>query len=161
MSHMSGENPIQWRGEGLGTPGEGLEIRDRMSDPKTGSFAFADGSRYVGEYIEEGGVRLRHGTGRFDDGMESYDGAWVKDEMSGSGTYCSASGAVYEGEFKSNRYDGTGKYRWKDGSGYEGGWKEGKMHGQGSYTDQDGVVWSGQFYNGKFFNGKAYLSLRP
>ena len=72
-------------------------------------------------------MRLRHGTGRFDDGMESYDGAWVKDEMSGSGawdvagvplwaaprshppwlcvfacvvlpsgTYCSASGAVYE-----------------------------------------------------------------
>ncbi len=39
----------------------------------------------MGGYVEEGGVKLRHGSGKFDDGIESYDGQWAKDAMDGKG----------------------------------------------------------------------------
>eukprot|EP00591_Stephanopyxis_turris_P003368 CAMPEP_0195514128 /NCGR_PEP_ID=MMETSP0794_2-20130614/5607_1 /TAXON_ID=515487 /ORGANISM="Stephanopyxis turris, Strain CCMP 815" /LENGTH=91 /DNA_ID=CAMNT_0040642297 /DNA_START=60 /DNA_END=332 /DNA_ORIENTATION=- len=66
---------------------------------QTGSFAFVDGSKYEGEYREEGGRRVRHGQGTYTNGDETYVGQWKDDKMSGAGKYVFASKAVYEGEF--------------------------------------------------------------
>lgn len=62
-----------------------------------GTFQLGSG-KYVGGYLEEGGVKYRHGQGRYEDanGQEVYEGGWEKDAMTGKGAFRSAAGAVYE-----------------------------------------------------------------
>lgn len=71
-------------------------------------------------------MRYRDGSGVYSDGVESYDGEWVKDRMEGNGKFTFATGATYEGGFVDNKFDGEGVYRWKDGAVYEGSWRQSK-----------------------------------
>jgi len=82
------------------------------------TFAFSDGSEYIGEWLEVDGVKLRCGTGIFKYGPEEYNGNWQNDHMCGKGVYKFASGAVYEGNFIGNLFDGYGEYRFPDGAVY-------------------------------------------
>ena len=125
-----------------------------------GRFQFPDGSLYEGEYRKLDGEVKRHGRGRFTDGAEVYEGAWVEDVLDGCAKITYATGAVYEGDLKDSRYHGSGKYVWTDGAAYEGAWQNGKMHGEGVFQGPDGVEWRGTFRNGAFHNGKAWVILR-
>ena len=126
-----------------------------------GTFAFPDGSIYVGDYLENLSVRTRDGEGTFTFGPESYVGSWLNDVYHGKGKYKFASGSVYEGSFVNGLFDGEGTYTFPDGAVYKGWWKQNNMHGKGEYTDSRGVKWGGNFFNGMFDTGKSYISLRP
>jgi hypothetical protein len=127
----------------------------------TGKFQFPDGALYEGEWMEIKTERLRHGTGKYTDGDETYEGMWVNDSLTGDSCMVRlAGGAEYNGEMKEHKYSGLGKYTWSDGATYQGGWLNSKMHGEGTYTGPDNVNWSGAFRNGAFNNGKAWVVLR-
>jgi hypothetical protein len=80
----------------------------------------------------------------------SYSGECKKGLAHGKGT---AQGIDhYEGQFIKGLPDGEGKYNWANGSWYEGGWKKGLREGQGKYVSGDTVVtgfWKENHYQGK------------
>ena len=84
--------------------------------------------------MSAGGLKARHGRGRFAGPHFSYEGSWAADAMHGAGTYIGSLGAVYSGELRQGRYHGQGRYRWPDGATYEGPWVEGRLHGPGGST---------------------------
>ena len=127
----------------------------------TGTFAFPDGSMYVGDYVEVDGVKTREGEGTLTMGAESYCGCWVGDKMNGKGKYKFAGGNTYEGIFAEGMFDGEGTYVFNDGGIYKGLWKQNSMHGMGEYTDTNQTKWAGEFFNGMFDTGKSYIALRP
>ena len=97
------------------------EAEPEVAEPETGSgaFFFPDGSKYgaltrpavrtdaalpasgthsctEGEWLIKDGVKMRHGTGMFVDGMaegQTYEGEWKDDAMSGRGVFRYASSA--------------------------------------------------------------------
>ena len=138
----------------------GADEEVEFEEQGSASFAFVDGSKYEGDWVQIDNKRLRHGRGTYVDGSDTYEGEWHMDAIQGSGTYKYGSGAVYEGSWKQNEMCGEGTYKWVDGASYSGNWQGSKMHGKGQYTDPESVKWEGEFFNGKFFNGKAYVSLR-
>jgi hypothetical protein len=85
----------------------------------TGTFTFADGSFYVGGFMQ---------------GLAE-----------GEGTYTAASdGAIYSGGFKEGRFDGYGTYISPEGWTYEGNFKDGLFDGVGilfSETESTRGVW--------------------
>jgi hypothetical protein len=88
----------------------------------SGSFVFADGSKYEGSWLKKDGVTFRQGRGVYVDGAsdaQRYEGEWADDMMQGRGTFTYASGAKYEGEFNANKYHGFGSFTFPDGSVYE------------------------------------------
>lgn len=128
-----------------------------------GRFHYPDGSTYVGQYIVgKDGKPIKQGHGRYaaSNGRMSYEGAWVNDEMHGSGTFLGASGGVYTGSFVQNAFCGDGEYRWPDGAMYRGGWRASRMHGTGTYTSAEGIRWAGEFVSGLYSTGSALVSLR-
>jgi hypothetical protein len=129
--------------------------------PGNGTFVFPDGSKYVGDYVDTGGVKVREGDGTWTFGPESYVGAWKSDQMHGRGKYKFASGSKYDGNFVNGAFEGIGTYTFSDGAVYKGSWKQNSMHGTGEYIDASKVKWTGEFFNGMFDTGKTYISLRP
>ena len=125
-----------------------------------GEFMFQDGSIYTGEFVTEGGVKKRDGTGTFKSTSESYTGSWKADMQEGEGEYRFSSGALYVGSFSKGAFHGHGRYTFPDGAFYEGEWNMSKMHGKGSFTDAKQVTYSGDFYNGLYDNGKSFVSMR-
>jgi hypothetical protein len=58
----------------------------------------------------------------------------------------------YEGQFIKGLPEGNGIYKWADGSWYEGEWKKGMREGQGRLVKKDSVIsgyWSADKYKGK------------
>ena len=149
MEESSGETGVE----------TGSTAPEVQSVRKTGSFVFADGAQYDGEWIIKDGLRMRDGWGKYKSGPESYEGDWRDDSMT-NGKYTFATGEVYEGEFSNGRFNGTGTYLFSDGASYSGGWMDSKMHGEGCYTDNKGFKFDGQFFNGSFDSGSSYVCVR-
>ena len=95
-----------------------------------GTFTFADGDKYVGEYKNS--------------------------KRDGNGTYTYASGSnngdKYVGEWKNDNMDGTGTYTWAGGEKYVGPWKNDERHGYGTYTHASGTIETGEWVNGVYTN---------
>ncbi len=92
-----------------------------------GTWTFADGDKYVGEYKDE----KRHGQG----------------------TYTFADGGKYVGELRGDKWHGQGTFIFADGGKYIGEWKDDRRDGFGVFTYKDGTIYSGQFsaeYPGKW-----------
>ena len=89
-----------------------------------GTFTFASGDKYVGE--------------------------WQEDKSHGQGTYTSANGDKYVGEYKDGKRNGQGTYTFANGEKYVGEWKDEKSHGQGTYTFADGTIERGYYKNDEF-----------
>ncbi len=65
------------------------------------------------------------GTYTFADG-ENYVGEWKDGKRNGQGTNTFADGENYVGEFKNGKYDGQGTNTFADGENYVGELKDGK-----------------------------------
>jgi hypothetical protein len=141
-------------------PPEPVHVEPVAPPSGSGEFSLPDGSRYVGDWKELAGVKVRDGQGTMTSGPEVYKGSWVEDKMDGVGEYSFASGAIYKGDFKKNVFHGKGEYTFQDGAIYTGHWQDNKMHGEGTYTDKDKIEFKGTFFNGFFDSGKSYVSVR-
>mmetsp|Transcript_71375 Transcript_71375/g.140148 ORF Transcript_71375/g.140148 Transcript_71375/m.140148 type:complete len:159 (+) Transcript_71375:114-590(+) len=127
----------------------------------TGEFAMPDGSRYSGEFMDNAGIKCRHGNGSYTIGQEIYTGAWENDMMNGEGEYRFGSGAVYQGTFRNNLFEGLGTYTFPEGTTYTGSWRGNKMHGYGTHTSAEGLVTTGEFVNGIYKSGERSTQQEP
>jgi hypothetical protein len=98
-----------------------------------GTYAFANGDQYVGEFKE----------GKY----------------YGQGTYSSANGDQYVGEFKNDqkRGNGQGTYTRSNGDQYVGEFKNDQRHGQGTYTSANGKIKEGLWENDKLVREKSEI----
>jgi len=88
-----------------------------------GTYTFADGRKYVGEW--KGAKRNGKGTLTRANGS-SYVGEWKDDTIHGNGTYTWASGSKYVGEFKDNKKNGNGTITYPNGTVKSGIWADDK-----------------------------------
>ena len=91
-----------------------------------GTFTWADGTKYVGE--------------------------WNDGKRNGQGTETWADGDKYVGEYKDDKQDGQGTYTWTNGDKYVGEFNDGLMHGEGTYTYSDGTIEKGLWENDEFLD---------
>ena len=119
-----------------------------------GTYTFADGDKYVGEYKDD---KLNgQGTYTFGDGPnkgDKYVGEYKDDKRNGQGTYTYANGNKYVGEFKDGKYNGQGTYRLSgNGNLYIGEWKDNKNSGAGKELNAMGnVIRQGYWVDGDYF----------
>lgn len=78
---------------------------------------------------------------------ESYEGDWVKSEMTGWGTFTFSEGSTYVGDHLKGKAHGQGTRTWSNGDSYEGDWVENEMSGHGTFTWSDGATYVGEFRN--------------
>ena len=127
-----------------------------------GTFTFAGGANYVGEYKD--GKRNGRGAYTFASG-EKYVGEFKDGEYHGQGTHTFLNGNKYVGEFKDDKRNGQGTYTFANGNKYVGGFRDGKRNGQGTLTFPDGDKYVGEYkddkYHGQgtytFANGNKYV----
>jgi len=104
----------------LGNAGVGYALppyplnQNRYYDNCYGTYTWADGSKYVGEFLD--GKAHGHGTK-----------TW-------------ASGDKYVGEYRNGERNGQGTFTWADGGKYVGEFKDGNSYGKGIQYHADGTV---------------------
>lgn len=91
----------------------------KKSPAKCGMYTFNDGSRYIGDFDNDG---VKCGKGH----MEA------------------PNGSTYEGQFQKGLPNGLGVMRFPDSSRYEGEFMQGWFHGHGIYTTIDGTKFEGK-----------------
>lgn len=89
-----------------------------------GTFAWANGDKYVGE--------------------------WVDGKKDGQGTETFADGAKYVGEYRDNKRHGQGTFTLSNGDKYVGGYRNGKRNGQGTVITTAGGITEGIWRDGTF-----------
>ena len=146
---------------------------------REGSYTYADGSKYVGEfkdwdfskgsytrpdgyqYVGEWKNYRPHGRGAqtWADGMK-YVGQFKEGKRHGKGTFTWPDGRKYVGQFKDGKRHGKGTFAWADGRKYVGGWKDNVLHGTGEVADcdvrGDSEKRVGEFRDGHLWDGNAY-----
>ena len=90
----------------------------RKTPSKCGSYTFNDGSRYIGDFDENG---IKCGKGHLE----------------------TPNGATFEGQFNKGLPNGLGVMKFPDGSRYEGEFMQGWFHGHGMFTARDGSKFEG------------------
>ena len=164
----SGSGRLVWRGSYGEHVYEG-ELRDGKRNGHGGSYTWADGDRYRGEYHdgkEHGwGIWTAAGGDRYEgqwrDGVQNgggtytwangdrYEGEWREGEPHGHGTWTGAVGDRYEGEMREGTRHGYGTYAWANGDRYEGGFRDGGQHGRGTWTGADSGRYEGEWRDGQ------------
>lgn len=139
-----------------------------------GSFAYADGSRYEGQFMND----KPNGSGTFFDvDGQKYVGTFKDGQKNGEGTLYLANGNRITGVWAEGSYigqpasgssvgcvsgncqNGRGTYvSAQDGSRYTGSFVDGKAHGQGVVDYTNGERYSGNWVGGQF-NGQGTLFL--
>ena len=139
-----------------------------------GTYTYASGSKYVGEYKED--KKDGQGTYTWQNPWEQYVGEWKGNKYHGQGSYTLATGEKYIGEWKDGKKHGHGTYTYSSGSKYVGEWKDGNYHGQGTWTGGEGEFegdkyvgeWKDDYMHGKgtytytnavpgYANGEKYV----
>ena len=92
-----------------------------------GTYRFADGDKYVGEFKD--GKQHGQGTYTFANGNK-YVGVFRDGQKNGQGTYTCANGKKYVGEYRGGKSHGHGTHTWADGRKYVGEYRNGKEHGR-------------------------------
>ena len=90
----------------------------RKTPSKCGSYTFNDGSRYIGDFDENG---IKCGKGHLE----------------------TPNGATFEGQFNKGLPNGLGVMKFPDGSKYEGEFMQGWFHGHGMFIAGDGSKFEG------------------
>jgi hypothetical protein len=113
-----------------------------------GTFTFASGNKYVGEFKD--GKYNGQGTYTYLRG-DKYVGEFKDGKSNGQGTETLANGDKYVGEFKDGKYNGQGTYTYLNGDKYVGEFKDGKSNGQGTETLANGSInYQGIWADGNF-----------
>ena len=136
-----------------------------------GTFAYADGSRYEGQFFE--GRPEGWGTFYYVNG-ETYTGSFREGVPHGRGRLESVNGVVRRGEWRHGEYlvpnatgrspgciegdceNGYGTYVFKDGSRYTGTFKNFLPHGRGTVRYTNGERYEGEMAEATF-NGQGTL----
>jgi S1-C subfamily serine protease len=132
------------------------EIRHSTKSPWLncfGTYTFADGNKYVGEFRDD--KYNGQGTYTFADGNK-YVGEFRDDKYNGQGTFTFADGHKYVGEFRDGKRNGQGTFTFADGHKYVGEFRDDKYNGQGTFTFADGNKYVGEFRDDKR-NGQGYF----
>ena len=117
-----------------------------------GTFTYANGDTYVGEFKDS----KQHGQATFTSANgDKYVGEFKDGEKYGQGTNTFASGSKYVGEFKYGIRHGQGTFTYASGEKYIGEFKDSIRHGQGTYTFADGTEKKGVWEKGSYFGTKA------
>ena len=132
-----------------------------------GTYTFAGGDKYVGEFRD--GELSGRGTYTGANG-DKYVGEFRDAKRNGQGTYTFSpnskfAGDKYVGEYKDDKRNGKGIYTFADGDTYAGEFRDGKYHGQGTYTYADGTKFVGEYMDDKrhgqftvtYANGDKYI----
>ena len=123
---------------------------------REGSYTYADGSKYVGEFMD---WDFSKGSYTRPDGYQ-YVGEFKNYRPHGRGAQTWASGNKYVGQFKGGKRHGKGTFTWPDGRKYVGGWKDNVLHGTGEVADcdvrGDSEKRVGEFRDGNLWDGNAY-----
>ena len=118
-----------------------------------GTFTWANGNKYVGEFSDG----LFYGEGTYTSASgDKYVGEHKNHLRNGQGTYTYSSGDKYVGEYKNGKMHGQGTYSFANGDKYLGEYKNGKMHGQGTYSFASGSKYLGKYKNGKMHGQGTY-----
>jgi len=117
-----------------------------------GTLTYADGTKYVGDFID--GVKSGQGTYTWPNG-DKYEGEWRDDERYGQGTMIWSDGRKYVGEWKNDKRYGEGTLTFPNGDTYEGEFKDNTLDGKGTYTYADGRKYIGDFKDDKFISGET------
>ncbi len=111
-----------------------------------GTFTFANGSKYIGEF--KNGKVDGQGTLTYADGGK-YAGMWSNGIKEGQGTVTLADGGKYVGRFKNDTANGQGTFIYSNGDKYIGKFKNGERNGRGDYFAANGTVIKGIWKNGQ------------
>mgnify|MGYP006083283335 CR=1 FL=1 len=112
-----------------------------------GTFTFANGDKYVGQW--KGGKRNGQGTSTWARG-DKYVGHFKDDKPNGQGTYTFSNGIKYVGQWKGGKRNGQGTSTYPNGDKYVGHYKDDKRNDQGTYTFAIGRKQEGQWIDGEF-----------
>ena len=113
-----------------------------------GTYVFANGDTYVGEYKDN--KYYGQGTYTYANG-DKYVGEYKKGKQSGQGTTFFTSGAKYIGEYKDDKWYGQGTYYWADGRKDVGIFENDKLNGYAITYHADGSMkQQGIFKDDKF-----------
>ena len=106
-----------------------------------------DEYKYEGEFKKD----LKDGNGKvtYYKGRESYEGDFLKGEITGFGYYVFSNKNTYKGEFLNGKMNGKGIYKWANGNIYEGEYVDNIREGIGEYTWKEGKKYTGGFSKGK------------
>ena len=143
-----GSDVNQWtncKGQQIKSDGSkfvGLFINGKVID---GIANYSGGAEYFGKFKND----KPHGQGTFAyvDGSK-YVGEWRDGKMDGDGIKTWKDGRKYSGKFKNDKPHGQGTFIYTDNSKYTGMWKDGKMHGQGTMIYSNGTSFMGEFVVG-------------
>ena len=112
-----------------------------------GTYTFADGDKYVGEWRDD----KKNGQGTYyylaDDEFkgDKYVGEFRDNAFNGQGTFTYADGANYVGDSRVNAFNVQGTFAYADGDKYVGEWRDDKRNGQGTYYHASGNKYVGEF----------------
>lgn len=125
--------------------GNRFEGQFQNGDFFKGTYYFASGSKYIGEFRD--GVRHGFGKDSFVDGS-SYEGGYFDGRRHGKGTEIYSNGHKYIGSFQNNKKNGFGiMYFLKER--YEGNFKDNEYHGVGKYFYENGDISIAEYIYGK------------
>ena len=94
--------------------------------------------------LDMNGESPHRGTFTWADG-ERYEGEWAEDKRSGRGTYTWPDVARYEGEWAEGKYSGRGVFRYADGDSFDGAWRGDCPQSGGTAAADGGAVYRASF----------------
>ena len=89
-----------------------------------------------------------NGSGKEEEGANSYEGEFKDFKPHCQGVKKYADGSKYEGEWLTGQWHGTGVYHWPDGRTYTGDWAFNKRNGRGFMTKLDSTKFKQRWVNG-------------
>jgi hypothetical protein len=121
-----------------------------LRDNCFGTYTFANGNKYVGEWQD--GKWHGQGTMTFADGAK-YVGEWQDGDYHGQGTFTFPDGEKYVGEYKDGFPNGLGTYTYADGAKYVGEFRDDEKNGVGTLVSPNGTV----LHGGLWLNGEPVV----
>ena len=130
-------------------------FKDNKFTPN-GTYYYTDGSKYVGEWLNNN--RHGHGITTFPDddtyGRKSFEGEYENGNAV-LGTLTWKEDGKYVGDYKDGERTGKGTFYYTDGSKYVGEWLNNKRNGHGITTFPDDDSSGRKSFEGEYENDKA------
>ena len=110
------------------------------------TITYNNGDVYTGDIV--GGCRHGQGVMKYSATGDVYEGTFVNDEITGTGTFKYANGDVYQGAIQNSKKHGYGVFTYANGNTYEGEYENDVRSGKGEFTwGESGAKYTGDFAN--------------